>query len=59
MLSAIWSIPLDITVKPITAAGWSLIDLLGRDVGSVIEKASGEFRIEPRVHYLPAQETTS
>lgn len=28
-------------------SAWSLIDLLGRDVGTIDEKAQGEFRIEP------------
>lgn len=38
---------MDITVKPISATAWSLVDLLGRDVGTVEEKAPHEFRIEP------------
>lgn len=38
---------MDITVKPTSSTSWSLIDLLGRDVGKVEEQAAGEFRIVP------------
>ena len=38
---------MDITVKPVSATAWSLIDLLGRDVGIVEKKAPEEFRIQP------------
>lgn len=38
---------MDITVKPVSPTAWSLIDLLGRDVGTIAESAPGEFRIEP------------
>lgn len=38
---------MDITVKPVSATAWLLIDLLGRDVGTVEEKAPEDFRIAP------------
>ncbi len=38
---------MDITVKPVSRTAWSLIDLLGRDVGTVHENEPEEFRIEP------------
>lgn len=38
---------MDIVVKPNGAAGWSLVDLLGREMGTVSEVAPGEFRIRP------------
>jgi hypothetical protein len=37
----------DIVVKPNGPEGWSLVDLLGRDMGLVKEVAPGEFRIIP------------
>ncbi len=38
---------MDITVKPVGPTTWSLIDLLGRDIGAVEERAPADFRIEP------------
>lgn len=38
---------MDIIVKPNGPTGWTLVDLLGRDMGTVTEIAPGDFRIIP------------
>jgi hypothetical protein len=38
---------MDIVVTPTALGDWSLIDLLGRQVGTVRETAPGEYRIIP------------
>lgn len=38
---------MDIIVKPSGPSGWTLIDLLGREMGTVTEIAPDDFRIIP------------
>jgi hypothetical protein len=46
---------MDVIVTPSAEAGkWTLIDLLGRDMGCVAETEIGIFRIKPQGHAVAA-----
>jgi len=47
---------IDVTSKPDEAA-WLLTDLLGREMGRVVEETSGVFRIHPAGHAMQTMAT--
>ncbi|KRE12511.1 hypothetical protein ASE66_18435 [Bosea sp. Root483D1] len=46
---------IDVTQKP-DGTTWSLTDLLGRDMGYIADRATGEFMIYPAGHALHTME---